>query len=121
MNFLANGNNFTVALDHLTWIANMTVNNVTTLTVPGLQTINGSATFGSNQFESFNAPNLTSAKSGSLSFIGNPQLTNITCPQLASLGGALLIANNTGLEIVDGFPKLKSVGGAVKLRGNFSE
>lgn len=121
MNFLANGNNFTVSLDQLTWIANMTVNNVTSFSVPALQTVNGSASFGSNQFASFSAPNLTSTTSGNINFVGNPKLTNVTFPQLTKLGGALLIANNTALETVDGFPKLKTVGGAIKLRGNFSE
>ena len=121
MNFLANGNNFTVSMDHLTWIANMTVNNVTSFSVPALQVVNGSASFGSNQFTSFSAPNLTSTTSGNINFVGNPKLTNVTFPQLTKIGGALLIANNTALEEVDGFPKLKTVSGAIKLRGNFSE
>lgn len=121
MNFLSNGNGFNVSFNKMTWIANMTINNVTNFAVPALQTINGTATFGANQFESFNAPNLTSTQSGSIAFIGNNLLKNISLPQLTSLGGALLIANNTALETIDGFPKLKTVGGAVKLRGNFSE
>lgn len=121
MNFLANGNGFEVSFNKLTWIANMTINNVTSFDIPALQIVNGSASFGSNQFTSFSAPNLTSTKSGNLNFVGNNLLTNVTFPQLTSLGGALLIANNTALGIVNGFPKLKTVGGAVKLRGNFSE
>lgn len=121
MNFLANGNGFEVSFNQLTWIANMTINNVTSFAVPALQTVNGSASFGSNQFVSFSAPNLTSTKSGNLGFVGNNLLKNVTFPQLTSLAGALLIANNTALDTIDGFPKLKTVGGAVKLRGNFSE
>jgi hypothetical protein len=121
MNFLANGKDMEVSFNSLTWIANMTIHNVTSFTVPALQTVNGSATFDSNQLVSFSAPNLTSTKSGNINFISNNALQNVTFPQLTSLGGALLIANNTALNKINGFPKLKTVGGAVKLRGNFSE
>ncbi|GKT91206.1 GPI-anchored cell wall organization protein ecm33 [Colletotrichum tofieldiae] len=36
-------------------------------------------------------------------------------------GGGLTIQNNTLLQKVDGLPKLKQIGGAVLLRGNFTE
>jgi hypothetical protein len=121
MNFLANGEGFELSFNDLVWAANLTVNNVTSFAVPALQTINGSASFDSNQFTSFSAPNLTSTQSGNIGFVSNNLLTNVTFPQLTSLAGALLIANNTGLDIINGFPKLKTVGGAIKLRGNFSE
>lgn len=121
MNFLANGQGFQLAFNQLTWIANMTINNVTSFSVPALQTVNGSASFGSNSFESFSAPNLTSTLTGDLDFVSNNNLKNVSFPQLTSIGGALLIANNTELDDVNGFPKLKTVFGAIKLRGNFSE
>lgn len=121
MNFLANGNDLELSFPSLTWIANMTIFNVTSFAVPVLQTINGTATFETNPMDSFNAPNLTSTKFGSLNFVSNPKLKNITAPQLTSLAGAILIANNTALGKIDGFPKLKSVGGDVKLRGNFTD
>jgi hypothetical protein len=121
MNFLANGSPLDLSFPSLTWIANMTVNNVSSFAVPALQVINGSATFGSNQFTSFAAPNLTST--GGINFISNNKLTNLTFPQLTQIKGALLIANNTALQKIDeaSFPKLKTVTGAVKMRGNFSE
>lgn len=119
-NVQANGPNLAVSLPNLVWIANMTIANVTTFSVPSLEVVNGSARFDSNYFTSFAAPNLTSTKSGDLSFVGNSALTNISLPSMTSVGGGLLIANNTALRIVSGFPELKSVFGAVKLRGNFS-
>lgn len=121
MNFLANGADMTVSFNKLVWAAEMSINNITEFNVPALQTVNGSAAFGSNQFTSFSAPNLTSTKTGDISFVGNNKLQNITFPQLTTVGGALLIANNTALTTVNGFNKLKTIGGAIKLRGNFSE
>lgn len=121
MNFLANGAQMSVTFNKLTWIANMTINNLTDFAVPALQVVNGSMSFGSNMFTSFSAPNLTSTKSGSINFVGNNNLENITFPMLTSIAGGLLIANNTALDSIDGFPKLKTLGGDVKLRGNFSE
>ncbi|KAB5525618.1 hypothetical protein GE09DRAFT_1229411 [Coniochaeta sp. 2T2.1] len=123
MNFLANGNGLELSFPDLKWIANMTISNVTSISLPSLQVINGSASFTSNQFLSLGCPNLTSTTSGSLNIISNNKLTNITFPQLTSLKGALLIANNTALQKIDdaSFPKLKTVGGAVKVRGNFTE
>lgn len=120
LNIQANGENLQVSFPNLVWIANMTIANVSSFEVPSLEVVNGSARFDSNYFKSFIAPNLTSTKSGDVSFVGNAALTNISVPAMTSIGGGLLIANNTGLSEVDGFPKVKSIFGAVKLRGNFS-
>lgn len=117
----ANGLELEVSMPNLKWIANMTIANVTQFSVPSLHTVNGSARFDFNFFGTFNAPNLTSTKSGDISFVGNSNLNNISIPLLTSIGGGLLIANNTNLADLDGFPKLKQVGGAIKLRGSFKE
>lgn len=120
LNIQANGAELSVSLPNLSWIANMTIANVTEFSTPSLEVVNGSARFDSNYFTTFSAPNLTKADSGDISFINNPDLTNITFPALKSVGGGLTIVNNTALEEIDGFPKLSTVGGAVKLGGNFS-
>jgi len=121
LNINANGLNLQVSFPSLIWIANMTISNVSTFDAPALRVVNGSMRFDSNFFRTFQAPNLTSTTSGDISFVSNPQLTNITLLSLTTVGGGFLIANNTALQKVDGFPKLKSVGGAVKLRGNFTK
>ena len=110
-----------VNLPNLIWIANMTIANVTKFQVPSLKVVNGSARFDSNYFETFSAPNLTHTESGDISFVGNGALNNMTFPKLATIGGGLLIANNTGLDKVTYFSQLTDVGGAIKLRGNFTE
>jgi hypothetical protein len=108
-----------VDLSNLIWAMELDVNNVTSFSVPSLKTVNGSARFGSNFFQSFSAPNLTATTTGDISFIGNAKLSNATFPKLETIAGGLTIANNTLLSEVSGFPKLKTIGGAVLLRGNF--
>ncbi|EGS18333.1 putative cell wall protein [Thermochaetoides thermophila DSM 1495] len=110
-----------VELPNLIWANELAIANVTTFDVPSLRVVNGSARFDSNFFESFIAPNLTHTEKGDISFVGNGALTNLSFPVLTELGGGLLIANNTELEEIDAFPKLRKVGGAVKLRGSFKD
>ncbi|KAK4158555.1 hypothetical protein C8A00DRAFT_39266 [Chaetomidium leptoderma] len=121
LNIQANGIDLEVDLPNLVWIANMAIANVTKFSVPSLEVVNGSARFDSNYFASFSAPNLTHTEEGDISFVGNGALNNMTFPKLTAIAGGLLIANNTGLGQVTFFPKLETVGGAVKLRGNFTE
>ncbi|KAK3365685.1 hypothetical protein B0T24DRAFT_535949 [Lasiosphaeria ovina] len=116
----ANGLELAVALDKLIWIANMQISNVTSFSVSALKVVNSSARFDSNYFETFSAPNLTQTTTNDISFVGNAKLKNITLPRLTSIGGALLIANNTALGKVNGFPQLANINGAVKMRGNFT-
>jgi hypothetical protein len=112
---------FTTQLGNVSTIAEMTISNVTSFLTPSLAVVNGSARFDSNYFTSLSAPNLTSTKTGDISFVGNANLNNISYPELTSIGGGLLIANNTELQKINDFGSLKEVGGAVKLRGNFTE
>lgn len=121
LNIQANGLSLDVNMPNLIWIANMTIANVTKFSVPVLKVVNGSARFDSNYFQSFSAPNLTRTESGDISFAGNSAMKNLTFPALTAIGGGLLVANNTALSKIDGFPKLQTVVGAIKLRGNFTE
>jgi hypothetical protein len=56
----------------------------------------------------------------SLSIISNNQLTNASFPALTAIGGGFIIANNTALSQIGGFPLVESVGGAIDFVGNFS-
>jgi hypothetical protein len=116
-----NGFTFGLEFPSLRTAANMTINNVTTMSVPSLQTVTGNLRFFSNFFESFSAPNLTEIETGDLSLISNADITNFTFPALERVGGGFTIANNTALLAIDGFPKLETIGGAGALRGSFSE
>ncbi len=120
LNVQANGLNLDMEMPNLEWIANLTIANVTTFSAPSLKAVNGSMRFDSNYFESFIAPNLTEVQDGDVSFVSNPQLTNVSFPALEKIGGGLTIANNTALEEIDGFSSLERVGGAVAFRGSFT-
>ncbi|KAI0838601.1 hypothetical protein F5Y06DRAFT_296216 [Hypoxylon sp. FL0890] len=117
----ANGLNLTMEMPNLEWIANMTIANVTSFSVPSLHTVNGSMRFDSNYFTTFIAANLTEIQDGDLSFVSNPELTNISIPSLERVGGGFTIANNTALGKLDGFGDLNEIGGAVKVRGSFTD
>jgi len=124
LSFSANSQQLEVDLPNLIWANNATFRNVSKLSVPSLQTVNGSLVFDENFFETFNTPNLTTigdfkSKVGSLSFIGNSVLTNITFKSLTVIGGGVQIANNTHLMSIS-MPALSQVGGAIDLSGNFT-
>ncbi|KAI2473237.1 hypothetical protein F4781DRAFT_427650 [Annulohypoxylon bovei var. microspora] len=117
----ANGLNLSMEMPNLEWIANMTIANVTSFSVPSLHTVNGSMRFDSNYFTTFTAANLTQIQTGDLSFVSNPEITNISIPNLETIGGGFTIANNTALEKLDGFGSVNEIGGAVKVRGSFTD
>ncbi|KAJ4388487.1 cell wall protein Ecm33 [Neurospora sp. IMI 360204] len=117
----ANGLDMEVSFPNLIWAMNMAVADVSKISFPSLQVVNGSARFDNNKFDSFSFPNLTQTKTGDISFVGNENMKNLTFPKLTQIGGGLLIANNTALTDSGDFPVLDTVVGAIKLRGNFTE
>jgi hypothetical protein len=124
VNINSNGNSLEVSFPNLIWAANMTLRNVSSISIPSLATVNGSLGFYGNYMTDIAAPNLTSVGStatgqGSLAFVANGKLANISMPLLKSVGGADQIANNTDLDSIS-FPSLSVVGGAIDFSGNFS-
>lgn len=120
LNIEANGKNLSVEFPNLEWAANMTFRNCSDISLPSLATVNGSLGFYENYMLTVNAPNLTST-GRDLAFVANPDLYNITMPQLTTVGGGYQIANNSHLLIIDGFTNLKTVAGALDFTGNFTE
>ena len=121
LSITSNGDNLTISAPQLIWAKELEVQKVGNINLPALKVVNSSMKFDQNDFATFNAPNLTSTSSGDISFINNPNLTNITMPALTKTGGGFTIQNNTAMTTVNGFPNLRQVGGAVILRGSFSE
>lgn len=115
----ANGRYLKVEFPNLEWVFSAQFRNVSSLSIPSLASVNASLGFYSNFFDSLKAPNLTTV-GGSLSFVSNGALTDISMPELKSLGGGLQIANNTKLMKVDGFPRLTDVSGAIEMLGTFT-
>jgi hypothetical protein len=114
------GGAMVVNMPKLNMVNNMEIRNVQEFNVPALESVAASLRFEENDnMISFTAANLTAANE--ISFTDNKQLTNISFPLLERTTGALTIQNNTALETIDGFPKLKTVEGTLILRGSFTE
>lgn len=120
LTFGANSKDLKLEFPNLEWAYNMTFRNCSEVLIPSLASINGSLGFYSNTFENLSAPNLTNV-GGSLSFVSNEELTNISMPELTTVGGGFQIANNTKLSDINGFPSLKTVGGALDFNGAFEK
>lgn len=109
-----NGNDMQVNLTELETAEEIQVSNVKSISTPALTKVTNSFKFDTNpNLESFEAANLTSVgtskNGGSVSFINNDKLTNISFPFLKTISGDLTIVNNTKLDEIMGFPELKSV------------
>lgn len=115
-----NGPNLALTFPNLIWAFNMTVRNVSSLSIPSLKVVN--STFGvyGSYMESVIAPNLTKV-GGDVAFVADSSLTNISMPLLETIGGGLLIANNSKLLDITGFKSLKSAAGAISISGNFTK
>ena len=120
LNIAANFKMLEITFDNLQSANNMTFRNVSSVTMPSLSQVNGSLGFYSDTFQSFSAPNLT-ATGGALAFVDSPQLSNITMPRLTTVGAGFLIANNTNLKAINGFPKLQTIVGALDFAGTFDK
>lgn len=120
MELSANGRNLVAEFPNLMWAYNMTIRNASSVSIPSLASVNGSLGFYSDTFENLTAANLTQV-GGSLSFVSSNSLTNISMPSLTQVGGGLQLANNTMLKKIDGFPALKTVGGALDFNGVFTD
>jgi hypothetical protein len=118
LNLNANGPNLTVQFPNLVWAFNMTMRNISAISIPSLVSVNGTMGFYGSYMENVYAPNLTSV-GGDLAFVANNNLANITVPVLKTVGASLQIANNSALIDITGFPKLTTTG-AINMSGNFS-
>ncbi|KAF2625453.1 hypothetical protein BU25DRAFT_412502 [Macroventuria anomochaeta] len=120
LTFADNNEKLAVTLPNLIWATNLTFRFIGSLEMPSLETLNGSLGLYNNGFESFSAPNLTTIGEA-LAIVANEQVSNISFPLLTKITDNLQIANNTNLSTIDGFPKLKSIGGAFDISGNMSD
>jgi hypothetical protein len=124
INIASNSPDLVVELPNLIWAKEMTFRNVSSVSIPSLAVVNGSLGFYATYMEGLSAPNLTTvgnfgSAQGSLSFVANEAIGNITLPKLTSIGGAALIANNTILKSIS-MPALTQVAGAVDFSGVFT-
>jgi hypothetical protein len=114
----SNAQDLKVQFPNLIWAYNMTLRNISAISVPSLASVNTTLGFYGDYMTEFIAPNLTQV-GGDVAFIANPSLTNISMPALKTVGGGVTIANNSALMTIDGFASLKTTG-AINMSGNFS-
>lgn len=119
LNIDSNAPGLVVEFPNLEWAFNMTLRNISSITIDSLQTVNSTLGFYGDLMTSISAPNLTQVM-GDLAVVANPNLKNISMPLLKTVGGGFLVANNTDLEKINAFPSLKTTG-AINFSGNFSE
>ncbi|MBO1764856.1 hypothetical protein JQN64_27145, partial [Escherichia coli] len=82
-----------VQLPNLIWASNLTFRFCASVSVPSLETLNGSLGLYNNGFETFAAPNLTSVGEA-VAIVANEKLNNISFPLLTQVKGNIQIANN---------------------------
>ncbi|PWY93742.1 GPI-anchored cell wall organization protein Ecm33 [Aspergillus sclerotioniger CBS 115572] len=116
INFAGNLDSLEIILPNLGTGTNMTIRNVSGVSLPSLETLSGQLGFWGNTFNNFSAPNLTST--ADLVFDDNTKLANISMPVLKTVNGGFQIARNDKLKGID-FPDLKEVTGAIDFSGDF--
>ncbi|KAG0038384.1 hypothetical protein BGZ82_000342 [Podila clonocystis] len=112
------GQGSSLLLSNLTTCSNCTFRHLTELKVPSLSAVSASLSFDETNLEKLDVPALKSVGQ-TLSIVSNNVLSNISFAELTSIGGALLIANNTELTTIDGFQNLKDIAGVLNMRGTF--
>jgi len=116
----SNGNHLKASFPNLETAQNLTFRDSSSIDIPSLANVTGSLGFYENSFQSLSTPNLTLV-GGTLAFVSNSQLTNISMPILKTIGGGFQVQNNSVLDDVsNSFPKLQSIGGALAFFGNFT-
>lgn len=120
LTFAANSPDLTISLPNLGSAANLTFINISDVSMPSLESVGGSAGFYFATFQEFSAPNLTET-ARDLAFVSCANLNELSFPALETIGGGFLIANNSKLEVIDEFPKLKTIGGALDFAGVFNK
>jgi len=116
-----NGDNTAASFPNLNTALNMTFRSISNLSIPRLETVNGSfGVFESQTIQYINAPNLTEVE-GTVSIINNEALANISFPSLTTIGGGFQIQKNPALDGSLVFPELMAVAGALDFYGNFTE
>ncbi|KAL4809068.1 GPI-anchored cell wall organization protein-domain-containing protein [Aspergillus unguis] len=118
INFAGNYDELEIMLPNLEQGSNLTIRNVSSVSLPSLTKLEGQLGFWGNSFSSLSAPNLT--ESGDLVFEDNSALKNLSLPVLETVNGGFLITRNDKLNTID-FPKLKTVTGAIDFSGAFDK
>jgi hypothetical protein len=113
-----NGDNTIAEFDNLVWANNLTFYSVASISMASITAVNKSAGFFESAVEELLFPLITSI-GADLTIENNDQLTYIDFSNVTSIGGGLVIANNTDLKSIENIDDIKTVQGAVVLKGDF--
>lgn len=113
-----NGDNTVVEFDDLVWANNLTFYSVASISMASLAAVNKSAGFFESAVEELLFPLITTI-GADLTIENNDDLTYIDFSNVTAIGGGLVIANNTELRSIDNIDSIKTVQGAVILKGDF--
>lgn len=108
-----------VNLPSLAAVQDLTIENVTSLSMPALYQMTGQLLIAGSSIDSFSTGPLQNG--GDIMFIDNPVLSNISMPDLTSLSGDLVITGNEALKQIAGFSGLADVQGNIDVTGNYTE
>ncbi|GAM37773.1 GPI-anchored cell wall organization protein [Talaromyces pinophilus] len=114
----ANNPKMKVNLPSLAAVQDLTIENVTSLSIPGLYQVTGQLLIAGSSIDSFSTGPLKNG--GDILFIDNPFLSNISMPDLTSLSGDLVITGNEALQQITGFTGLADVQGNIDVTGNYT-
>lgn len=116
-----NGREFQLDLPELESATELQLQDIKSIKLPSLKKLEASLKLDDNrELTELSAPNLTSIGEA-LSLINNVKFSNVSFPKLETIGGDLTIVNNTAMEQVSGFPELRTIGGGIRMGGNFEE
>jgi len=115
-----NGDQTEVKFDDLKWANNLTFYSVTSISMASLEAINASAGFFESSVSSLKFP-LVATVGGDLTIENNDDLEKIDFSNLTTIGGGFVIENNTELKTIDNLDDLKTIDGAVVLKGDFDK
>jgi hypothetical protein len=96
---------------------NTTLTQLASMTLDALEQLGSGLHIHETHLETIKLDNLT-ALADTLSIIDNAQLVNISFASLETIGGALIIQDNSQLKVVDGFPQLKQIRGSIEIANN---
>lgn len=119
LSFRSNAPNLIVQFESLQFVSgNLTLRNISGLSVPDLQNVTGSFTCHSCAMATFKATWVQSV-GGTLAFVST-DLQTLEFPDLTYVGGGFQLSNNSQFTSLSGFPLLDTVGGSMILNGAFS-
>lgn len=114
-----NNDGASVVMDNLIWAANLTIQDVRSVSLRRLTNVNGSLSFSFNTFESLVVDNVTNVGT-SLQIFANDDMNELSFSRLTEIAGEFKMFNNSALQnMSDSFPSLRRVRGALSITGDF--